>query len=73
MPINFRDAQRLVFEFLYQNRTSNNLQLFTGIPNTGLVQLAAREGIEITGDVDNFAGCNTAHSSRRNSSIIGCL
>ncbi len=53
MPINFRDAQRLVFEFLYQNRTSNNLQLFTGTPNTGLVQLAAREGIEIT-HADDF-------------------
>lgn len=53
MPINFRDAQRLVFEFLYQNRTSNNLQLFTGILNTGLVQLAARDGIEIA-HADDF-------------------
>src|SRR4051794_21645078 len=48
MAITVRDAQRIAFKFLYENRTSNNLQLFTGSPNGGLVQLAASEGVAIS-------------------------
>lgn len=47
MAIEYNDAKRLALRFLYENKDSNNLQMFTGIPHRGLVQLAESEGITI--------------------------
>ncbi len=43
----YNDVKRLMAEFLYQNRSSNNMQMFTGIPNPGFIQFAAQHGVSI--------------------------
>lgn len=43
----YNDVKRLAAEFLYRNRTSNNIQMFTGLPNTGFVQFAEQHGVTI--------------------------
>lgn len=52
MPIEYNQAKRLLLRFLYERKDNNNIQMFTGIPNAGFVQLAEQEGIAVEQDDD---------------------